>query len=133
VSLNDKDWDSHTSFTALYLSPSPDGSLLLVATDKDTIFCFKTGTNKRVRLFAGHSSGQYARPVVTWCPTGKYIYCNSEGDCQIYIYSLASEGIVGKLGGHRNVIRDVSSDKNTRKIVTASHDKAIIVWTNPNF
>jgi len=130
VSLNANEWDQHTSFTALALSPSPNGSLLLVATDKDTILCLSTGSNQRVRLFAGHSSGAYARPALAWCPSGKYVYCNSENDNEVYVYCVASERIVGKLAGHRGVIRDIAVSA-VRRVATASHDKAVIVWRNP--
>lgn len=34
VSLNEKDWDTHVSFTVMSLAASPDGKYLLGATDK---------------------------------------------------------------------------------------------------
>lgn len=64
VSLNDREWDTHSSFVPLHLAPSPDFKYLLVATDKDYHVVYITGANRRVLMFAEHSCGEYGRPKV---------------------------------------------------------------------
>lgn len=135
VSLNEQEWDTHVSYTPLHLSTSPDGKLLLIATDKSLHYVVHTGTNKRVRTLAGHSCGDYGKPSVAWDCTGRYIYCNSDEDCAVYIYSLASERVVGRLGsaksgggGHKAQVRGVACHPTKRLVLSASYDKSIILW-----
>jgi hypothetical protein len=96
VSLNENEWDTHCSFTPLYLDISPDRSLLLVASDKHVHYIMKMKSNWRVATLAGHSCSDYGKPRTAWDLTGKYIYSNSEHDNQLHIYSLASKKVCVK-------------------------------------
>eukprot|EP01034_Spumella_vulgaris_P025000 gene25000-31403_t len=109
VSLNENEWDTHVSFTPLHLSTSPDGKLLLIATDKSLHFVVKIGTSHRVRTLAGHCCGDYGKPSVAWDCTGGYIFCNSDEDSAVFVYSLASERVVDRLSrAHKGIVRGVA-------------------------
>ena len=154
VSLNERAWDTHASFTPLLLVPSPnEGRLLLVATDKNYHLLFQTGTNRRLRLFADHSCGQYGRPKACWDHTGKYIFCNSELESCIYVYSVAAEKAVRKLTHHTGSVRDLAyftttaasaattsegetqtgavdgSETPCALLVSGSFDKSVVLWS----
>lgn len=127
VSLNERAWDSHPSFVPLQLSLSPDRKYLLVATDKSFHFVLRLGTNERVRVLAEHTTGEYGKPRVCWDPTGRYLYCNTDSEHTVYVYSLASERVVSKLSGHTGSVRDMSV--HARTLLTCSFDKSVILWT----
>eukprot|EP01041_Mallomonas_annulata_P004261 gene4261-8482_t len=109
VSMNERDWDTHPSFTPLFLSLSPNSKHLLVATDKHMHIIFKLGTSKRLRILASHSSGDYGRPRVAWDFTGHYVYSNSETDFDIHVYSVSQERVVEVIKGHKGAVRDIKA------------------------
>lgn len=51
VSLNENDWDTHVSYTPLYLSVCPENKFLLIATDKSLHFIVKIGMFSVIILF----------------------------------------------------------------------------------
>lgn len=129
VSLNEHSWDTHVSFTPLYLAPSPAGDRLLVATDKHMHILLHTGTNVRLQVLSGHSCGDYGKPVVLWDKRGEYIYCNSDDDNTVKVYSTATGKIVKSLTGHgKGIVRSLAAHKTAPIIVSASYDKSVIVW-----
>ena len=128
VSLNERDWDTHSSFTPLYLSVSPNQKFIAVATDKNFHIILKIGTNIRLKLLAEHTCGEYGKPKLAWDITGKYLYCNSELDHDIYIYSLASEKAIHKLQGHVGSVRDIKVTHGY--VISGSFDHSIITWNN---
>lgn len=128
VSLNEADWDTHCSFTALHLSLSPCSRYITVATDKDLHLVYQLGTNSRLRLFSAHVSGDYGNPRTAWDISGSYVFSNSTASHCIVAYSLASERVVGELSGHRGTVRDVKVHPSKRLVVSASYDKSFIVW-----
>lgn len=129
VSLNEKEFDTHVSFTPLHMSLSPDGNMLLIATDKHLLLLFEVGSNRRLRTFSGHSSGDYARPKVAWDASGKYIYSNSDADPYIYVYSVATTKIVDVLKHHSNcgVTRYVCAHASKPCILTTGGDKSLVM------
>jgi WD40 repeat protein len=129
VSLNENAWDTHVSFTPLHLSTSPDGKLLLIATDKSLHFIVRIGTSHRVRTLAGHCCGDYGKPSVSWDCTGDYIFCNSDEDSAVFVYSLASERVVDRLSrGHKGIVRGVACHPSKRLVLSASYDKSLVLW-----
>lgn len=148
VWLNEREWDSHVSFAPLHLSLSPDSRYLLVCTDKHQHLLLKTGTNQRLRILTGHASGDYGKPgnyirlllnfsnsivillllVAAWDPSGRYIYCNSEEESLLYVYSIAKERVVERLKGHTGIIRGLSVNPLTGQVATAAYDKSVILW-----
>lgn len=127
ISLNERAWDSHPSFVPLQLSLSPDRRHLLIATDKSMHIVLQLGTNTRVRTLAAHSMGEFSKPRVCWDVTGCYIYCNSDSDNAVYVYSMVSERVVSKLSGHTGSVRDVAI--HNRCLASCSFDKSVILWS----
>lgn len=128
VSLNEREWDTHVSFAPLHLSLSPDGRLLLVATDKSMHVVYRTGTNKRVRLLADHVCGEYGRPRVAWHPSGHYLYSTTDQDSSVLVYALGSERVVGRLNGHRGAVRSLAVAKDG-SLLSGSFDKSMRLWS----
>lgn len=128
ISLNIASWDTHISFTPLYLSPSPNNKYLAIGTDKNVIITLRSGSNQRVRSFYGHNSGDYAKPKISWDSTGYYLYSNSENDSSVYTYSVGSEKVVSLLKGHKGIVRDVSCHSNFNQVLSVGHDKTVILW-----
>ncbi|CAN0528203.1 unnamed protein product, partial [Ectocarpus sp. 8 AP-2014] len=58
VSLNEKEWDTHVSFTVMSMAASGDGKYLLAATDKSRQLP-QPGSNARVRTLMGHTTDDY--------------------------------------------------------------------------
>ena len=152
VSLNENDWDTHVSFSALLLALSPDRRFLLVGTDKSQHLVLRVGSNRRVCVLAGHSSGEYGKPRAAWDCTSKYIYSNSEHETSILIYCVGSQKIVSRLGGpgsssssgagvlgegggagqgrgHTGAVRDVCCHPTDRSVLSGSFDHSAILWT----
>jgi WD40 repeat protein len=129
VSLNEHDWDSHVSFTVLHLALSPCRRFLVAATDKDMHIVYQCGTNERMQVLAGgHSSDSYGRPKVAWDCTSSYLFCNSQGDNSLHVYSLCSGRVVGTLRHHTGQIRDIASHATRRALLTASYDHSVAEW-----
>ena len=128
ISVNENEWDTHVSFAPLYLSISPDQKYVLMATDKNMHIVMRVGTNRRVRTLTGHISGDYGKPYAVWDNTGKYIYCNSEEEHFLYVYSVASERVVEKLRGHAGIIRSLAVHPRKSIVSTASYDKTVAIW-----
>lgn len=128
VSLNEKEWDTHASFTPLQLSLSPDKKLLAVATDKSLHFVYLVGSNTRVATLAGHACSDYGRPRCAWDPSSKYVYSNSEDDNLLHVYSIASGRIVASLRGHAGLVKDISCCGVTGVVASVSYDKSLILW-----
>ena len=128
ISLNEKEWDTHVSFTPLALSVSPCSQFLLVATDKNMHIVYLIGTNKKLRVFAGHSCGDYGKPRVWWDNSGRYVYSNSDNGNSIVVYSVASQRVIATMTGHRSSIRDIAHHHSKNLLVSASFDKTLKVW-----
>jgi WD40 repeat protein len=128
ISLNVNDWDTHVSFTPLYLSPSPNHKYLLVATDHHQLYLYKHGTNKRLKVLVGHNCGEYGKPVVVWDPTSSYCFINSEEEHGVYVYSIARETMIERLSAHKGLVRSLSYHPQHPYLVTASYDKSLIIW-----
>ncbi|CAM9741126.1 unnamed protein product [Ectocarpus sp. 12 AP-2014] len=128
VSLNEKEWDTHVSFTVMSMAASGDGKYLLAATDKSRNILWRSGSNARVRTLMGHTTDDYFQPRVQWDPSGLFSYCNSSGDHDVHVHCLASGRVVEQLKGHRAVIRDIHHDPSRSVLVTASYDKTVKVW-----
>eukprot|EP01031_Cornospumella_fuschlensis_P028247 gene28247-34112_t len=128
VSLNVNTWDTHVSFTPLYLALSPCQKYICVCTDKNLHIVYKLHTNHRVCVLGAHTSGDYSKPVCVWHHTSKYIYCNSEGDSAVYVYDLCTQRVSLKLHGHGNVVRGLAAHPFKASLASASYDKSVIVW-----
>lgn len=128
ISMNEKEWDKHCSFTPLYLSVSPDRRYLLIATDKSMHLVLRLHSNRRLRVLAGHQAGDYSKPVAVWDHTGRYVYSNSEEDATLYVYSLCAQKICHKVRGHSGIVRGVSAHPYQSLVATVSYDKAAVLW-----
>lgn len=128
VSLNVNDWDTHVSFTALFLAPSPNQKYLLVATDHHQLYLYKLGTNIRVKVLVGHNCGEYGKPMVIWDPSSSYCYINSEEENAVYVYSIAREKMIERLLGHKGIVRSLAYHPTLPYLVSASYDKSLIIW-----
>lgn len=131
VSVNEADWDAHVSFSILFLHRSPCGRYLLAATDKSRHIVYAVGTNRIVRNLYGHTCTQFSNPRAVWDHSGRYVYCNSEADNKIHVYSIAAETIVHSIDAHNKLIRDLAIHPTLRMLATASYDRSVSVWANP--
>lgn len=133
VSLNERDWDTHASFTPLQLKPSPDGKYLLVATDKSQHIIYKLGTNQRLRVLSEHTCGDYGRPCVAWDASGKYVYSNTDYEHDVYVYDVVTQRMVQKLRGHHGSVRglEIFGAGADRTLISGGFDKSLKVWHRP--
>lgn len=143
VSLNERQWDTHASFTPLSLVLSPDNDYLAIATDKNYHIVYKLGTNERVAFLAEHSCGEFGKPVLTWDSTSKYIYSNTEASFEILLYSVRIGKVIKRLqNGHKGSVRSLfyflHGNSSNEELVNApskgfmlscSFDKSIILWS----
>lgn len=127
VSLNERDWDTHVSFTPLYLALSPSRKYLLVATDKDLHLLLLLGTSIRIKTFSEHKCGNYGRPIVSWDTTDKYFYSNNESDFDVHVYEVCSGKIIQSIHGHRGAVRALAVNSN-RELASVSFDHSLIVY-----
>jgi hypothetical protein len=139
VSLNEHDWDTHVSFAPLALSLSHHGKYLAVATDKDLHIVYQIGTNHRIRILAGgHQCDSYGKPKLIWDQSDLYLYCNSQHDYLLHIYSLTNgkeiqtKDKVSLLNSHKGQIRDICAHPINRRVLTTSFDRSIIEWWPKN-
>jgi hypothetical protein len=128
VSLNENSWDSHVSFTPLFLAPSPTGEFLLVATDKNIDILLRTGTNIRTQVLCGHNCGDFGNPCVQWDRRGRYVYRTSHDDNSLFVYDVVTGKIASKVTGHKGVVRCVAVHPTDNRVLTGSYDKSIVLW-----
>ena len=87
------------------------------------------GKEGRARVLAGgHIAGDYAKPVVLWHHSSRYLYSNSEEEGIIYIYSLATQRVVTKILGHKSILRAMAIHPHREAVATGSYDKTVIIW-----
>ena len=154
MNVNERD-DTHLSFSILSVVPSPDGSMLCLATDSDQLvvldshsgnqICKFERERRRILVFraqnllllrtssntgtlVGHKCGQYAQASVCWDPSGDYIYSNSQKDSGIYVWSLATQRVVKRLSEHTKQVRSIDMNMVERSLVSGSFDKSIHLW-----
>jgi len=131
VSLNENEWDTHVSFTPLFLSASPSGEFLLVSTSHSMHYCYRTGTNARVQTLTGHTSNEYSKPRTCW-GSESVIYSNTEACGDIFVFFLHSARILHVIGGsdgHRGIVKDlVTHPSLPNTLVSGSFDKTVRVW-----
>jgi WD40 repeat protein len=108
------------------------GNYLALATDtsRNIIVDFETG--KQIRNLYGHKNDGYSQPKVAWSQNGQYLYGNTQDDCNICVWDIASATIVQRLEGHSNPIRDMYSSPGTETLVTTSFDKKTHIWLAPS-
>jgi WD40 repeat protein len=128
ISMNEADWDTHASFSALQLALSPDEKILAIANDKNAIILIDMLTDQRLQVLVGHNCGEYGKPKLAWDLSGGYLYCNSDGEHGVYVYSLFKGKVVEVLSGHAGLVKDIKSHPHKRSIVTASFDHSVILW-----
>lgn len=132
-SLNGKTtggFDDFVSFAVMQLSVSPNGKYLCAATDSSRNIIIEAGTSNIIRDLYGHKNDSYSQPRVAWSSSGQYVYGNTQEDCDICVWDVASSTIVKKLPAHSGQIRDIFSSKSSDTVVTASYDKTSKVWLN---
>jgi WD40 repeat protein len=139
VNMNAKG-DAFVSFAVLALAAAPcNMSMIAACTDKSRVIIFRAGSPQQYRNLYGHSSGEYANPVLAWDPSGRFLATNSEVDLAIHVWHVPTGDHVLRLEGHRQSIRDLYFYDSTRKenegdnahigaLVSASFDKTLRVW-----
>mmetsp|Transcript_24625 Transcript_24625/g.28176 ORF Transcript_24625/g.28176 Transcript_24625/m.28176 type:complete len:451 (+) Transcript_24625:169-1521(+) len=125
-------FDDFVSFAVMRLVLSPNGKYLCAATDASRNIIIEVGTDKIIRDLFGHKNDSYSQPRVTWSSNGQYIFGNTQEDCSICVWDIASSTIVQKLKEHTGQIRDMFSSKTSDTLITASYDKTVKVWLNDN-
>ncbi len=132
-SLNGKTtggFDDFVSFAVMQLSVSPNGKYICAATDSSRNIILEVGTANIIRDLYGHKNDSYSQPRVAWSSSGQYVFGNSQEDCDICVWDVASSSIVKKLPSHTGQIRDMFSSKTSDTLMTVSYDKSCKVWLN---
>ena len=127
MNVNERD-DTHLSFSILAVVPSPDESMLCLATDSDQLVVLESSSGKHICTLVGHKCGQYAQPSVCWDSSGDYIYSNSQKDTGIYVWSLATQRVVKRLSEHTKQVRSIDMHMSSRRLVSGSFDKSICTY-----
>ena len=128
ISLNEHEWDLHCSFTPLYLSLSPNQKYLLVSTNHSRHYCYLVGSNKRIRTFLGHTTGDYSKPRTCWSVNNNYIYSNTDENYDILVFAMSDECVLHHISGHKGAVKDLCYDAVQQLLITVSFDKTIRVW-----
>ena len=128
-------FDEHVSFAVMQLSLSPNGKYLCAATDSSRNIIIEVGTSKIIRDLYGHKNDGFSQPRVAWSSNSQYIFGNTQDDCSVIVWDIASSTIVKRMddksfGGHSGQIRDIFSCKVSDTLVTASYDKTVKIWLN---
>jgi WD40 repeat protein len=135
--------DDHVSFAVLNLKISVDEKYVAAACDNSChlILDNRFSSNPKplatiVRKLFGHTADCYSRPVVAWSTDGQYIYCNTQNESKLCIYSIASGELLEEQGsdgpgrqlGHVRPIKDLCSHPTKKLLVTTSFDRNTILW-----
>jgi len=123
-------FDSHVSFAVMDLALSPNGKYLCAATDNSRNIIIEVETSNIIRDLYGHKNDGFSQPRIAWSSSGKYIYGNTQEDCTICVWDIASTKMVKKLKAHKGQLRDIFSSSKTDTVVTSSYDKTVKVWLN---
>lgn len=127
-----KGFEDHVSFAIMCLVPSPNGKYLAAATDTSRNIIFEKGTSRQVRNLYGHKNDGFSQPKVAWSSNGQYLLGNTQDDCSLCVWDIASGSIVkmldDKVGGHTGQIREIYSSSTSDTIATASFDKTAKIW-----
>ena len=166
--LNTSIYDSHVSFAVLDIKMSYDYKYLAVACDNHCHFIIENSctvesqrggrsnaTNtappsiqqaKIIRKLYGHVADSYSRPIVAWSCNNQYVYCNTQNDTTLCIYSIASGKLLDDHSStqsddhttehpppsqqpHVRPIKHMCSHPYQNILVTTSFDHKTIVWT----
>lgn len=120
---NQDDW---VSFTAMDLAISPDGTYLLVASDKSKLLLYKLGGSEQLRRFYGAENDMYSNPRCTWHPSGLYVYCTAQ-DNNVHVWEVATQKRIAQLEGHTKCVRGLSTMPEGG-LVTCSYDSSVTLW-----
>jgi len=119
--------DNHVSFSAMDITPTPDGKHYLVSTDKDRLILFKYGSSNHVRSYYGATNDMYSQPRHSISPSGQYVYSTSQ-DNIIYVWDIALQKVVGTFKGHTSVVRDIHYHPTKKLLASCSFDKKVVLW-----
>ena len=127
-----KGFEEHVSFAIMCLVPSPNGKYVAAATDTSRNIIFEKGSPRQVRNLYGHKNDGFSVPKIAWSSSGQYILGNTQDDCSICVWDIASGDIVKKLddkvGGHSGQVREIFSSPTSDTVATASFDKTAKIW-----
>jgi len=119
--------DDYISFNVLDINCSPDGSSVLVSTDKSRAILFQTCSPFQKRNFYGFLSDEWSLPRAVFSNNNQYIYTTSQ-DNKVYVYAVANEKIVYQIAGHTGVVRDIAMHPTKDILSTCSYDKTVKLW-----
>ena len=127
-----KGFEEHVSFAIMCLVPSPNGKYVAAATDTSRNIIFEKGSPRQIRNLYGHKNDGFSVPKIAWSSNGQYLLGNTQDDCSICVWDIASGDIVKKLddkmGGHTGQVREIFSSPTSDTVATASFDKTAKIW-----
>lgn len=103
---------------------SPDGQIILSASDDKTISNWDTRTGKCLKKIERYNNSFYS---AAFSPNGKRIVSMLGGD-SLSVWDVSTGNCLYKLAGHTNTILSVCFSPNGKQIVSASHDKTVRIW-----
>ncbi|KAL6764979.1 WD40-repeat-containing domain protein [Haematococcus lacustris] len=123
--------DSHVSFSARHLLPSPCSRFLLVSTDTGRMLVLRCGpaaADFRHTPYVMHSlpTEQFHQFAAAWHRDAFYVYAGALGG-QVWVYHVGSGKVVARLPVHKINVRDLHYDPRRNLLATASFDKTVKV------
>jgi WD40 repeat protein len=111
----------------LVIAFRPDGKILAAANTDSDIILWNVAKRQRIGLpLTGHIRGSLITSIV-FSPDGKTLASGGE-DPTIFLWDVASHAIIGRLGGHTDVVDSLAFTPDGRTLASSSADSSIILW-----
>jgi WD40 repeat protein/tetratricopeptide (TPR) repeat protein len=116
------------------LAISPDGQHVLTAHGDKVLRLWELNSGQVVREFRGHTELIFG---VAFSPDGRLAYSTSGGnepfvdgsDSDIRVWDLAAGSEIGRLAGHKGIVRNVAISPDSRRVLSAGwSEMTLILW-----
>ena len=109
---------------------SPDGKKVASGSTDNTVIIWDLATQKAEATFLGHTGWVHS---IAYSTDGAYIVSAGGGDNNVKMWVPDSSlSLILDMKGHTNRVYGVRFSKDMRFIASASSDKSVRVWKNPN-
>ncbi|HEX4947166.1 MAG TPA: TIR domain-containing protein [Blastocatellia bacterium] len=106
------------------IAVTPDGQLVISASDDRTIKVWEIASGKCLATLEGHTWPVYGIAIT---PDGKRIISGSR-DETLRVWELHSGACLATLKGHADIVNGVAVTPDGRHIISGSHDNTVRVW-----
>jgi WD40 repeat protein len=108
----------------LALAFSPDGSLLALGPDNNSVAIRSTANYRTVTELKGHTDDVNC---VAFSANGSYVVSGSS-DNSVRVWNVLSQRQIRVLKGHTSEVMAVSFSPNTKYVASGSNDKSVRIW-----